>query len=132
MMLTGMRRYLGLGGLLAVVMASAGCFAVLVGAAAGAGGYAWVKGALVKEFNVSAAELHAAAAKGVGDLGLVVLDDRADRLTGYIRADFADGTHAKINIRALTELSSEMRIRVGLLGDKNQSEMILNAVRENL
>jgi len=52
------------------VMSLSGCFAVLVGAAAGAGGYAWANGALIKEFDATATELYAASVNGLENLNL--------------------------------------------------------------
>jgi NAD/NADP transhydrogenase alpha subunit len=115
------------------VVALSGCVALVVGAAAaGAGGYAWIKGALVKEFDVSAEELYKATKSGLKGLAMRVTEDQADRVSAVLAADFADGKKVKINIEALTEVRSQIRIRVDVFGDKSKSELILNAVERKL
>ena len=120
-------------GLVFTVVSLSGCVAMVVGAAAaGAGGYAWVKGALVKEYDVSAEQLYKATKAGLSGLAMGLTEDQADRVSAVLAADFADGAKVKINIEALTELRAQIRIRVGVFGDKTKSELILNAVERNL
>jgi len=114
------------------LVTSSGCVAVIAGAAAGVGGYAWVKGALVKEFDVSSDKLHDASLKAFKKLEIPVDVDKSDRLTATIRGEFADGRDVKIDIDALTERSAKIKIRVGLFGDRTKSEMIYNTIQSYL
>ena len=114
------------------LIATSGCVAVVAGAAVGAGGYAWVKSALIKEFDVSSVKLQEATRKALRDLDLDLLIDDSDRLTAKITSKFADGKSVGIAINAITERSSKIKIRVGWVGDKMKSEMILNAIESNL
>jgi hypothetical protein len=114
------------------VLGASGCLGLVVGAAAGVGGYAWIKGDLVKEFNVPAEKLHNAALRALRGMELAIMEEKSDRLSGKIRADFADGTPVWITVGAMTELSSRIKIRVGHFGDKTRSELIFNAVQKNL
>jgi len=115
------------------VVSLSGCVALVVGAAAaGAGGYAWIKGALIKEYDVSAEKLYKATKAGLDSLAMNVTDDRADRVSAVLAADFADGKKVKINIEALTEARAQIRIRVDVFGDKSKSELILQAIEKNL
>ncbi len=118
--------------LFVLAVSLSGCAALVVGAAAGAGSYVWVKGALVKEFEVPAQDLYQATKEGVSQLGLNINEDRADRISAVLAASFADGSGVKINIDALTEVRSKIRIRVGVFGDKGKSELIFNAIQKNL
>lgn len=121
-------------GFLAVVLSVglAGCVPLVIGAAAGVGGYAWVQGELVQPINASAEKLHRAASRAMRDLKLAVYEDKGDRLAGKIVAKFADGTDVNIHIEAKTEYKSEIKIRVGVLGDKEKSEMIFSAIKRRL
>ena len=115
------------------VVSLSGCVALVVGAAAaGAGGYAWIKGALIKEYDVSAEKLYEATKSGLNSLAMNVTDDRADRVSAVLAADFADGKKVKINIEALTEARAQIRIRVDVFGDKSKSELVLQAIEKNL
>ena len=118
--------------LLVGVLGSSGCFILLVGAAAGAGGYAWVNGALVKEFNVSASRLHDYTLRALKDLQLPVHKDDHDRISAKISSSFSDGAEISINIEAITEHTARIKLRVGVLGDKTRSEMIFSAIQKRL
>lgn len=123
----------GVGALVLVfVLTASGCAALLVGAAVGVGGYAWVEGALVKDLEVPAEKLHRAASRAMRDLKLAVMEDKGDRLSAKIHAKFADGSDATISVAARTERASTLKIRVGLLGDKDKSEMISTAIEKRL
>jgi hypothetical protein len=118
-------------GLLACVLSTSGCFLIL-GAAAGVGGYAYVSGVLEKNFTVPAGQLEDATKKGLKDLKLVLESEESDRLSAKYRSTLADGNAVKIDIKALTEKTSVIRIRIGIIGDKSKSEMVLNAVQKHL
>lgn len=118
--------------LLLFILTAVGCVPLVIGAAAGVGGYAWVKGELANDVNVSAEHLHRAASRAVKDMKLTIKEDRGDRLTAKIVAEFSDGTSVNINIAAKTERSSIVAIRVGLLGDKEKSQIVFNAIKKRL
>ncbi|MCB9772350.1 MAG: DUF3568 family protein [Candidatus Omnitrophica bacterium] len=115
-----------------VVMSAAGCIPLVVGAAAGVGGYAWVQGELANDVSVSNEKLHRAVIRAVRDLKLAVYEDKSDRLSSKVFAKFADGTDVHINTVAKTERVATVKIRVGLLGDKEKSEMIFAAIQKRL
>jgi len=114
------------------VMSVSGCFAILVGAAAGASGYAWAQGALVKEFNAPATDIYEASMKGLESLKVEIDSADHDRLTARIRSEFSDGKKIAINVDAITELTSKINIRVGVFGDKVRSELIYDAIKKYL
>ena len=114
--------------LMTVTTTSSGCFWLVVGAAAGAGTYAWVKGELTKNYNVSADRLHTAAIKGLKKIGTPIREDIHDRLSAKIASEFSDGAGISIKIEAVTEKAAKITVRIGALGDKTRSEMVLNAI----
>lgn len=115
-----------------LLLSASGCVPLVIGAAAGAGGYAWYKGELSNDVNVPAEKLHKAASRAMRDLKLAVYEDKGDRLSGKIAAKFSDGTDVNITVTAKTEVASIIKIRVGVLGDKEKSEMIFTAVKRRL
>lgn len=117
--------------ILSTALMTSGCF-LLVGAAVGAGGYAWVKGELEKTYEVPAERLHSATTRALRDLKLVVSENVGDRISAKIRAQFADGADVAIHIEAKTERASTVKIRVGILGDKEKSEMIIRTIENRL
>lgn len=114
------------------VFMSAGCVPLVIGAAAGVGGYAWVNGELAKEYPVSAEKLYRAALRGVKKLNLAITSEKSDRLSGKISAKFADGKTVDVNIEAVTEKTAKLKVRVGMFGDKTKSEMVLSAIEKNI
>ena len=115
-----------------IVVNSSGCFWLLVGAAAGAGGVIWVKGKLKQELNVSLAAAHAASIKALKKMELPVIIDRKDRLTAKIESEFADGARVWIDIDSLSAKSSRIEVRVGTISDEKRSRDILEEIQHYL
>lgn len=114
------------------LLTSSGCAALLVGAAAGVGGYAWVSGALVKEYNATVAKTHQAVLQALKQLDIKVTSDQADRLAAVVQARLADGRAVKVSVDAMTERTAKVRIRVGVFGDRAKSEMIAAALDKSI
>ncbi len=121
--------------LLALAIAISGCAgAVLVGvgAAGGAGAALWTKGKMVEELNASFSKVHTASIAALKDLELPVNTDVKGGLKAKIESRFPDGKYVSIGIRAVTESSSKITVRVGTFGDKVRSEKILGAIHQRL
>lgn len=114
------------------VMFVCGCIPLIIGAAAGVGGYSWMNGAMEKDYYVSSKKLHSATLKGLKNMGVKISENKEDKHFAKIIAEFADGKSININIEGVTERSSKIKVRVGLMGNKIRSEMILNAVQKYL
>lgn len=117
---------------LALIFTTVGCVPLVIGAAAGVGGYAWVNGELAKDYPVSTEKLYRAALRGVKSLNLIIVSEKSDRLSGKINAKFADGKTVDVNVEAVTERAAKLKVRVGIFGDKTKSEMVLKAIEKNL
>ena len=109
-----------------------GCFALFVGAAAGAGGMIWVTGKLRQDFNVSVDKIHGAAIAALKKLELPVTTDRKDKMTSKIESAYSDGKHVWIDIEYLSKTTTRLEIRVGTLGDEVRSREILNEITKRL
>jgi len=114
------------------ILTNAGCVALLLGAVAGAGGVAWVKGILEKNVDVSIEKTFNATKEGLRKLKLPVIEEKIDLHSATIKSEFSDGKNIGITIKALTERSTKIRIRIGLWGDRTKSEMILSAITNYL
>ena len=131
-MIEKMKRSMGVLFLLLYVVSTSGCFALIVGAAAGAGGVIWVKGSLQQEFNTSIERVHAAGVKALKKLELPVIIDRKDKLTAKLESKFADGTNVWIDMDALTAKSTKVNVRVGAMGDQVRSREIMEMIEKYL
>ena len=121
--------------LLALAIVISGCAeAVLigVGAAGGAGAALWTKGKMVEELDASLSKAYTASVAALKDLELPVNKDVKGGLKAKIESQFPDGKYVLIGIRALTESSSKITVRVGAFGDKARSEKILGAIHQHL
>ena len=116
----------------AVVVTQSGCFGLLVGAAAGAGTFAFVNGDLEYNVDASVEQAHSASIRALRKLAVPVKQDVHDQHNAKIKSAYADGKDISISITALTEKSSKIQIRVGVFGDQTRSESILNTIQKYL
>lgn len=118
--------------LMALYLFSTGCAALIIGAGAGTAGMIWYKGKLEETVSAPVAHVHTAILAGLKDMNIAVTEDRSDKLTSEVRAVLADGKKVWIDAEAVTSSITKMTIRVGLLGDKEFSLRIRDAIRRNL
>lgn len=115
-----------------LVMATSGCIPLLVGAAAGAGGVAYVKGAAVKNIDESVEKIHKASLAALKKMGVFVTADELSGHTALVKAEYGDGKKIQVKAEALTEYVSKVTVRVGAVGDPEESELVLNAIEKEL
>ena len=114
------------------IMTLSGCVALVVGAAAGAGGVAYMKGILEQNFDKPVSKVHRAGLAALKSLKLKILRETIDAHRSVINGEYTDGSKVELIVEALTEHSSKLQIRVGIFGDEEKSQMILNAVKKRL
>jgi hypothetical protein len=110
----------------------AGCAALLVGGAAGAGSVVYVKGQLHEDVKASVSRVHEASVSTLRELKLPIIEDNHDSLSAKIKSRFADGSDVWIQIESLAAESSKITIRVGILGDEYKSRQILDGIHKYL
>ena len=115
-----------------IVVNSSGCFWLVVGAAAGAGGVIWIKGQLQQQVNASLDSLHTATIKALKQMELPVIIDRKDKLTAKVESEFSDRARVRIDIDAVSAKVSKIQIRVGSLGDEKRSREIMDTIQHYL
>ncbi len=115
----------------AACLSSAGCFAVAVGAVAGAGGVIWAKGALNKEYSESLEKVYRATKVAMGKLDLPLLLDRKDELSAKIESEFSDGKKIWIEVEYVSKYTTKVSIRVGTLGDELRSREISDMINQS-
>jgi len=122
-------RIVGFGIGIMLVVSLSGCSAMLIGTAAGAvGTYVWTRGNLEVTTQHSAEDLYFAARTALDDLDILVERDRHDHFGANISGRTSAGRKVLIKIRGRTEYTARIRIRVGVIGDRSESQMIMNAV----
>lgn len=109
-----------------------GCGALLIGAAGGAGAVAWVKGEMKEEIDKPLDEVYAATGEALKELELPGAIEKKNALTAKIKSSFADRKDVVIVIKSLSGTSSEISIRIGMVGDRARSQKILNTIHKHL
>ena len=112
--------------------AVAGCAAVVVGAAAAAGTYAYFEGKLTDTENVPLDRAWEATQAAIKDLGFQVEEQTKDALKAYLKAEEADGTNVWIWLDAEGEKTVKFTIRVGVIGNESTSRLIMDKIKSRL
>ena len=131
-MLDKIRKFMRVVSLGILISSQSGCFALVVGAAAGAGGYAYMQGDVEKNLDESLKAVHKASVSGLKDLKMFIVKDELKFDSAVIKAQNADGKDVTVFIKALTEKASKINIRAGVFGDDTESMKILNAIQHRL
>ncbi|MBI4244154.1 MAG: DUF3568 family protein [Planctomycetes bacterium] len=109
-----------------------GCVPLVIGAAAGAGGVAWVQGRLAKNLDSSVEEVYHASIGGLKDIKYPIIEDDLNQEGAHIKATDDRGDKVDIRIHALTENAAQIQIRVGFFGNEKKSQIILEAIENRL
>jgi hypothetical protein len=129
-----MNRALKMGALAVLLALGAGCAAVVVGGAvaAGAGGYAYVKGEVKATESASLDKAWNATLAAMKDLQYPVTARAKDALSAEVTARNASDKKITVRLTKLFEETTEIRIRVGTFGDEPLSRVILDKIKKRL
>jgi hypothetical protein len=116
------------------IVLESGCAAVLVGggAAAGAGGYAYMSGQLKSTEGASMDRVWEASQKAMKELGYVPATQRRDGFKAQLVARTVDDKKINLYLKRLSDNSTEIRIRVGVFGSESLSRLILEKTEKEL
>ena len=117
---------------LLVVALLSGCAAVIIGGAAGAGTYAYVKGELKATENASLDRVWNASLSALSELEFTVTTRQKDALQGRLVARTASDKRVEIDLKKLSENQTEIRVRVGTFGDEDLSKLIIQKIERGL
>ena len=112
-----------------------GCAPLLffgAGTAAGIGGYKWYKGALTVIFQAPYMETWDASLNALKIMNFDIKSKKHDLTTGKIEALRADNKPVAVSLEYKSARETEVKIRVGFLGDLNASEAIKEEIRKEL
>lgn len=116
--------------LVGLTLPMTGCLVVAAGA--GAGAYAFVRGGLESHLNAPMVDCIEAVKETMLQMGYVRVSESSDALTS--RFIYRDSSDRKIEIKldAKPRDLIAIRIRTGLIGDREHSLLILNTIHTNL
>ena len=116
------------------LLLSTGCIAVVVGAGAGAGTFAYVNGKLSRTYQANY-ETAFAVCKGIlKDMKQPILEEKTDGTQTTIQSQRADGTPMTITVRVIDPEWTEISVRTGHIGvwKKEISEQFHEFVAERI
>ena len=102
--------------LLASLIIISGCAAVLVGAGAGAGTYAYVKGELFRTYRAGYQPTLDACISVIADLGMAVQSKTTDGVQTTIAAERKDGTPMTVGVKIIDSDWTQVSVRTGVVG----------------
>jgi hypothetical protein len=109
-----------------------GCAAVLVGAAAGAGTGVWFSGKLSQQIDAPAEKVADAARSVLIAMKAPITAELKNKEVIELRSVYMDGRKIWINIFFTPQDTSRIEVRVGALGDKTASEILIKRVTDKL
>jgi uncharacterized protein YceK len=109
-----------------------GCAAVIIGGAAGAGTYAYIRGEMKGNENATLDRTWSATQAAMKDLEFSVVTQQKDALQGRLVARTALDKKIEINLIKISDNLTEVRIRVGTFGDQTLSHTIVQSIEKRL
>ncbi len=108
-----------------------GCTAAIVGGGA-AGTVAYAMGDLKAVEPKNLGTVHEATLKAVKELGLNVTRDTKDALSAVTVVRDAQDKKITVKLKATTEETTKLSIRVGVFGNETKSRLIYQKIHDNL
>ena len=119
--------------LLAVSLLAGGCVAIVAGVAGGAAAAIYVRGEGKAAFPHDVETVfNAAVAALEQDLMIPIVTKAYDVTNGRIDARRADDNKVKVRLKLIGANVTEVRVRVGTIGDKSWSEILLAKLESRL
>lgn len=109
-----------------------GCWLIVAGAAGGSGTAAWLSGKLSQRVNASYDRTINAVKSALKSLKMEVSKESKSKSVTQIKSIYSDGREIWIDIRPISESTTKVEVRVGVLGDKTASDKILKEIAGRL
>ena len=126
-----MRRFLSILLFIGMAFSGQGCMIVAAGVGA-AGTIAYVRGDLQASESEPIDVVYEAALKAVQDLELPVTSRAKDALVAEIITYDAQDKKIRIKLKASTDQTTQLSVRVGVFGSETKSRLIYEKIRDNL
>ncbi len=126
-----MRRLI-IGLVMGMVVSGCAVAVLATGAGLGAGTYAWLKGELKRTYPATYDAVWNASSDALQSLEMPVVSQQRDALKGTIMAKRADGSDVRVDVKYLTENTTQVSIRIGLFGDRPDSARVHETIQARL
>lgn len=105
---------------------------VLAAGAAGAAGAAWYMGELKSTLEANPPEVVRAAERALESMNMKIDSSTSSDLDGKVTAHSSLDKQVTINVERASDHKSKIGIRVGTMGDEEQSRAILDRIQKKL
>jgi hypothetical protein len=119
------------GGILLIVMLLGGCL-LGVGAMLGVGAYQWMEGTMAKDYPRTMEPTYHACVDACKIMKLDIKKESYSPMNSSITAKAPDGTNVYIDLIARPNNITTVKVRFGLMGNKDQSAYFHRNVMKNL
>ncbi|MBW1840251.1 MAG: DUF3568 family protein [Deltaproteobacteria bacterium] len=111
-----------------------GCAAVVAGAGAGGGIYAYMNGELKKSYRATFDRTVQASTESIKSLDMTIIEAQSDNRKTVINAEQTDGTLVTLKIEMITPETTLVSIRSGIIGiwEQKVSELIHARIAQQL
>ena len=120
--------------LVATMLMTAGCAALVVGAGAGAGVYTWVKGELIRSYAKDFKTTEDAAVRSLEYLKITIEEKTQTPSETTVKARKSDGSPVRVIVRTIRYDMTEVSVRCGYVGywDRKDAELVHATILNNL
>ena len=129
-----MFKKLGLTMVIVHLLLSTGCIALVVGAGAGAGTFAYVDGQLSRTYRANYKTTYEVCKNILADMKMPILEEESDGLQTTIKSQRVDETPMTVKIRIIDPQWTEVSVRTGYVGvwKKEISEQFHGFIAERI
>lgn len=124
--------FTAIGVLLVLIMLGTGCVSLIVGAGAGVGATAYIKGESIRTYNFSMREMAIAAQRTFSDLDISASETSITEIESNLIGNTSDGSRVVVKLISKGDDITEVRIRVGLIGNETASQRVQDRILKNL
>lgn len=116
------------------LLLTTGCIALVVGAGAGAGTFAYVEGELSRSYEAKYDTTYEVCKSILKDLKQPILEEKTDGIQTTIKSERTDGTPMTVRVRISSLEWTEVSVRTGVFGvwKREVSEQFHKFVAERL
>jgi hypothetical protein len=111
-----------------------GCVTTAVGGGpnAAVGSYSYLSRNLEVIYGIPLADIWPRALAAIESLQLHIDQQHIDGLGGDIQARRPDGTKVRVCLKPIGDHSTSVKVRVGVLGDRDMSERVQRTIRQQI
>ncbi len=126
------RLFAAIGTLLVMTLLGSGCVSLLVGAGAGAGAIAYIKGESIRTYNYSIRDMSTAAQRTFSDLEISATETTIGEIESRLIGTTSKNEKVDIKLISKGDEITDVHIRVGLMGNATASQRIHDKIFKNL